>query len=144
MYFIAVVYKWAATWQNQQNGMCAQRRHRSAWASAQSDQSSLSAWRKLGSLATHLAHSQDSDRLIWVFAGCTVILLVMSCCDSNLLRFSARVNLLRTSEDRFTHDRPKLDMVWRIWGLCLSNWCKTWATWRGKAAPVAEWLRPLI
>ena len=35
---------------NQQNGMCTQRRLRSAWASAQSDQSSLSAWRKLGSL----------------------------------------------------------------------------------------------
>ena len=44
----------------------------------------LSAWRKLGSLATHWAHSEDSDqtgqmpRLIWVFAGCTVILLVLS------------------------------------------------------------------
>ena len=30
--------KWAASWQNQQNGMCAQRRLRSAWVSAQSDQ----------------------------------------------------------------------------------------------------------
>ena len=30
---------WAASWQNQQNGMCAQRRLRSAWASVQSDQS---------------------------------------------------------------------------------------------------------
>ena len=29
----------AASWQNQQNGMCAQRRLRSAWASAQSDES---------------------------------------------------------------------------------------------------------
>ena len=40
-------------------------------------ESSLSAWRKLGSLATHWAHSEDSDqtgrmpRLIWVFAGHT-------------------------------------------------------------------------
>ena len=33
------VYKWAAAWQNQQSGMCAQPRLRSAWASAQSDQS---------------------------------------------------------------------------------------------------------
>ena len=46
--------------------------------------SSLSAWRKLGSLATHWAHNEDLDqtgrmpRLIWVFAGCTVILLVSS------------------------------------------------------------------
>ena len=30
---------WAATWQNQHNDICAQRRLRSAWASAQSDQS---------------------------------------------------------------------------------------------------------
>ena len=28
---------WAATWENQQNELCAQRRLRSAWASAQSD-----------------------------------------------------------------------------------------------------------
>ena len=40
-------------------------------------ESSLSTWRKLGSLATHWAHSEDSDqtgrmpRLIWIFAGCT-------------------------------------------------------------------------
>ena len=40
-------------------------------------ESSLSAWRKLGSLATHSVHSEDSDqtgrmpRLIWVFAGHT-------------------------------------------------------------------------
>ena len=47
--------------------------------------SSLSAWRKLGSLTTNWAHIEDSDqtgqmpRLIWVFTGCTVILLVLSC-----------------------------------------------------------------
>ena len=40
-------------------------------------ESSLSAWKKLESLATHWAHSEDSDqigrmpRLIWVFAGRT-------------------------------------------------------------------------
>ena len=69
---------WAASWQNQQNVVCAQRRLRSAWASAQADQSlrclislgicpgwsefSLSAWIKLGSLATHWAHSEGSDQ----------------------------------------------------------------------------------
>ena len=57
--------------------MCTQRRLSSAWASAQSDQSSLSAWRQLRSLATLKADSEDSDqsgfmpRLIWVFAGRT-------------------------------------------------------------------------
>ena len=38
---------WAAAWQNQQNDLCAERRHRSALAFAQSNQSSLSAWRTL-------------------------------------------------------------------------------------------------
>ena len=48
-------------------------------------ESSLSAWRKLGSLATHWAHSEDSDqtgrmpRLIWVVPGRTVTSLVLSC-----------------------------------------------------------------
>ena len=47
-------------------------------------ESLLSAWRKLGSLATHWVHSEDSDqslrmaRLIWCFPGHTVILLVLS------------------------------------------------------------------
>ena len=63
---------------------CAPSEDRSVWASARSDQTSLSAWRKFGSFATHWAHSEDSDktgwmpRLIWVFAGRTVILLVLS------------------------------------------------------------------
>ena len=53
-------------------------------------ESSLSAWRKLGSLATHWAHSQDSNqsgwmpRLIWVFAGRRVTLLVFSLRGSNI------------------------------------------------------------
>ena len=110
----AQTHVWAASWQNQQNGMCTQRRLRhppslirvfavrmkkawvlsyplsaqrrlwSDWADAQADQSSLFAWRKLGSLATHWAHSEDSDQtgrmssLIWVVAGRTIILLVLS------------------------------------------------------------------
>ena len=52
--------------------------------------SSLSAWRKLGSLATHWANSEDYDqtgrmpRMIWVFAGPTLILLVLACRGSFL------------------------------------------------------------
>ena len=65
--------------------LCAQRKTqislgmRPVWS-----ESSLSAWRKFGALATHWAHSQDSyqtgrmPRLIWVFAGRTTILLVLS------------------------------------------------------------------
>ena len=47
-------------------------------------ESVLSAWRNLGSLAIHWMHSEYSvqtgrmPRLIWVFAGHTVILLVLS------------------------------------------------------------------
>ena len=49
---------WAASWQNQQNGMCAQQRLRSAWASGQ----------------------PGMPRLIWVYAGrtrCHVVGFVM-------------------------------------------------------------------
>ena len=63
----------------------AQRRLRSAWASAQSDQSSLCAhWVARDPSFLH-ADSKDSDqtgrmpRLSWVFAGRTLILLVLSC-----------------------------------------------------------------
>ena len=84
---------WAASWQIQQYGMCAQRRLKS----------SLSAWRKLGSLATHWAHSEDSDqtgrmpRLIWVFAGHTVILLVLSRCSFCVSFNNERVNISKVS-----------------------------------------------
>ena len=66
--------KWAATWQNQQNDMCAQRRLRSEWASTQSDhslrcqislgicsvwsESLLSAWGNIGPLTCYWVHSQ--------------------------------------------------------------------------------------
>ena len=54
--------------------------HRPVWS-----ESLLCAWRKLGSLATHWAHNENSDqtgqmpRLNLVFAGPTLILLVLSC-----------------------------------------------------------------
>ena len=52
-------------------------------------ESSLSAWRKLGSLATHWAYSEDSDksgrmpRLIWVFDGRTCHFVGLSWGGSN-------------------------------------------------------------
>ena len=54
--------------------------------------SSLSAWRNSGSLATHWAHSEDSDQtgrmptVISVFAVRTLILLVLICRGSNQLQ----------------------------------------------------------
>ena len=84
--------------------VCSQQRLRStwaAWASAQSDQSLRcpAAWRKLESLATRWAQREDSDqtgrmpRLIWVFAGRTLILLVLSCRGSYVTRFISRMLL---------------------------------------------------
>ena len=77
--------KWDAIWQPTK-WVCAQRRLRSGWASAQSDKSLRCPHEEtLGSLATRWGHSEDSDqtgwmpRLIWVFAGCTLTLLVLSC-----------------------------------------------------------------
>ena len=57
-------------------------------------ESSLSTWRKLVSLATHWVHGEDSDqtgqmpRLIWVFTGRTLILLVLSCSGSVVILLS--------------------------------------------------------
>ena len=73
-------------------------------------EASLSAWRKLESLATHWrthwAHSKESDqtgwmpKLIWVFAGRTLILLVLSCRGSfvifrHAVEFSCRQMFVR-------------------------------------------------
>ena len=73
------IYNWAASWQNQQNGMCAQRKLWSAWTSAQSDQSLRchgGQWVAKDPSFLH-ADSEDSDqtgwmpRPIWVFTGRT-------------------------------------------------------------------------
>ena len=58
-------------------------------------ESLLSAWKNIGSLATHWAHSEDSDqtgqmpRLIWVFIGRTLVLLVLSCCSSYFVQLNS-------------------------------------------------------
>ena len=70
--------------------VCAQRRLRSAWASAQSDQSLRCApnWVAKDPRFLH-ADSEDTDqtgrmpRLIWVFAGRTLSLLVFTCRGSH-------------------------------------------------------------
>ena len=74
--------------------LCAQWRLGSAWSSVQSDRSLHCA--KDPSFLH--ANSEDSDqtgrmpRLIWVFAGCTLILLVLSCHGS--LSFSRSCDIL--------------------------------------------------
>ena len=69
--------------------LCAQRRLIRLGACPVWSEASLSVLRNVWSLATHWAHSEDSDqtgwmpRLIRVFAGRTLILLVLSCRSSH-------------------------------------------------------------
>ena len=69
-------------------------------------ESSLSEWRKIGSLATYWVHSEKSDqtrrmpRLIRVFAGRPVILLVLSRGGSNEPQQKRRLNLERPANAR--------------------------------------------
>ena len=83
--------------------VCAQQRHPPSLISLHCpvwSESSLSTWRKLGSLATHWVHSEDSDqtgwmsRLSWVFAGRTLTMLVLSCRGSvvNLTNKSKKIS----------------------------------------------------
>ena len=78
---------------------CTQRRQISLGICPVWSESSLSTGRKLGPLGTHWAHSEGSDqtgrmpRLIWVFTGRTLILLVLSCRGS----FADSVDPVKTS-----------------------------------------------
>ena len=65
--------KWASAWQNQQNDLCTQQRHRSAWASVQSAQSLRCPHKE--TLDPELPIERTAETLIWlggwVFAGRT-------------------------------------------------------------------------
>ena len=57
---------WAATWQNQQNDLCAHRRLRSAWASAKSGQSSQCAqWVAEDPVIRHVDNEDSELSLRW-------------------------------------------------------------------------------
>ena len=122
--------------------VCAQQRLRSAWATAQSDQSlrcpgirpiwsesSLSAWRNLESLAAHWAHSEDSyqtgrmSRLIWVFTGRTFNLLVLSWGDSNVMTVPILKHFKNATLDLMpiSSRKPNNSSYW-YWNGCPINW----------------------
>ena len=71
--------------------VCAQQRLRSAWAPSQSDQSlrcALNGQRRTQGFFMRIAKIDQTGwmpRLIWVFAGRTLLLLVLSCRGSNIL-----------------------------------------------------------
>ena len=62
---LSIITIWAALWQNQQNCLCAQQILRSACMGIHAvwSESSLSTWRKLGSLAS--SYPLDAERRLW-------------------------------------------------------------------------------
>ena len=90
---------WAAAWQNQQNDLCAQRWLRSAWASAQSDQSLRCLHEEI--LGPYLSIERTVKKNQIRLGGCPgwsesslgahVILLVLSCGGSFLIVFAVAV-----------------------------------------------------
>ena len=102
-------------------------------------ESLLSAWRKLWSLSAHWAHSEDTDqtwqmpRLIWVFAGCTVILFVLSCCGSIHYSWAIRDNF----HILHTYSLHPVLQDWRnIYDLVLWPWHLSWQAWQSSAGLV--------
>ena len=77
-------------------------------------ESSLSVWRKLGSLVMHWAQSEESDqfgrmsRLIWAFAGRTVILLVLSWGGSH--RYECKLNDFNPANP-FNHENTRVNII---------------------------------
>ena len=123
-------------------------------------ESSLSAWRKLGPLATHWVHSKDSDqtrrmpRLIWVFAGRTATLLVLSCRGSfTVYLFQANfytVNFELKGDDQATNffrvnpatgevslSQPlfAVDSFSSVTVSMKSRWATTWQNQQNECAP---------
>ena len=111
------VNEWATSWQNQQNGMCAQRRLRSAWAAAQSDwrlRCVLNGWLRTHGFFMQTAKTDQTGlmpRPIWVLTGCTVILLVLSWGGSNCFLW----NMMATFHCWW--DRQSLNSIYAL--ICL-------------------------
>ena len=136
------VFSWCGSIEPQHNKTnkmtCLPSEDRSAWASTKSDQSSLSAWRNLGSLATHWVHSEGSDqtgwmpRLICVFAGRTDHFVGFLMMWLNYKLYWRKL----MSHGLLSHDFdllywPKADVTWLITWLWLVvlYWPKAEFTW---------------
>ena len=110
--------------------LCAQRRLRSAWASAYSVQGLCWPLEEPWSLTTSWAHSEDSDqtermpRLILVSAGRTLSLLVLSCRSSN---YSSSGPFLAVMLFGRNHCSSKTTTVI---SKCEVTWDNNWATSR--------------
>ena len=110
--------KRATAQQNQQNDLCSQRRLRSAWASAQSDQSLRCAFMQRVAKDPRFLHADSEDWLDWADAqadlsslGAHVILLVLSCCGSNILVWCFYAEFLIARTHRNTEQTKKQDSI---------------------------------
>ena len=99
--------KWATSWETQRNDVCALRRLRSAWASAQSDQSSLcTQWvtkeqRLLSRTAKTLIRLGGCPNWSESSLGAHVILF-LSCCGSDTVGyFNQNDTSIHYSDTRF-------------------------------------------
>ena len=115
-------------------------------------ESTLSAWRKLGSLATHWVHSKDSGQTGQVLGA--VILLVLSWGGSNWGHLKNCCNFSKIQTNRFYHKlmRPKdtdgmansinpirNSLIW-VYTVCPDLFVRILFL----ASPMAEWLPLLI
>ena len=101
---------------------CAQQRLGSAWASAQSDHSLLSAWRNIGSLTTYWAHSDDSDQIgqcpDWSESSLDahIVLLVLSCSSSNRIEKTWEQGVQgETQHETSRNKNQKMSHLMRLW-----------------------------
>ena len=108
---IAILYEWHVRPAKTQIILCI----RPVWS-----ESSLSSLRNRRSLATHWAHSEDSDqtrqlpRLIWVFAGRRVLLLVLSWGGSSMLHIhvnAVRMNFWSLAYLKFFSSK---EQIWNV------------------------------
>ena len=114
-------------------------------------ESSLSAWRRLWSLATNWTHSEDSDqtgwmpRLIWVFAGGTVILLVLSWGASiKESVFGHWNNFLACREDRTgtSYTKGQCANHFKPLHLITKHFIISWrGKWANSSLPSPKWLK---
>ena len=122
--------------------VCAQRRLRSAWASALSDQSLLSAWRKLGSLATQWAHSQYSDQtghiLGFVMSRLIFLLIIMMCWALSINTISVNTSQLRKSDNEGLFETKFL--LWRSFPSRAGFKSKAWKVSTSNTIGTKRWL----
>ena len=98
-------------------------------------ESSLSTWRKLWSLATHWAHSEDSDqtgrmpRLIWVFTGhtCHFIGFVLRRLSYQFIWASSQKLLKTVFQNLIKWFTVKILNIWTPENCC--NYPKIWTLW---------------